>query len=48
VPANLPQGWSQEGLFGSLPRTATSSALHLILALLAGALALLVYVRRKS
>ncbi|MBI3528102.1 MAG: marine proteobacterial sortase target protein [Betaproteobacteria bacterium] len=48
VPANLPQGWSHEGVFGSLPKTATSAGLHLILALLAGALAVLVYARRKA
>ena len=48
LPANLPQGWSHEGVFGSLPKTATPAGLHLILALLAGALAVLVYARRKS
>lgn len=48
VPANLPQGWSHEGVFGSLPRTATPAGLHLILALLAGVLAFIVYARRKS
>jgi Ca-activated chloride channel family protein len=48
VPANLPLGWSHEGVFGSLPKTATSAGLHLILALLAGALAFILYLRRKA
>jgi Ca-activated chloride channel family protein len=47
LPANLPQGWSHEGVFGSLPKTATLGGLHLLLALLAGALAVFVYARRK-
>jgi Ca-activated chloride channel homolog len=50
VPGNLPQGWSHESVFGSLPKTATPAALHLILALLAGVLAFAVYAysRRKA
>lgn len=48
VPANLPQGWSHEGVFGSLPKTATPAGLHLVLALLTGVLAFIVYARRKS
>jgi Ca-activated chloride channel family protein len=48
VPPNLPQGWSHEGVFGSLPKTATPARLNLILAVLAGLLAVGVYVWRKS
>ena len=48
LPANLPQGWTHEGVFGSLPRTGTPAGLHLVLALLAGVLAFILYVRRKS
>jgi Ca-activated chloride channel homolog len=49
IPVNLPQGWSHEGVFGSLPKTATPAALHLILAVVLAALAFFVYAvaRRK-
>jgi Ca-activated chloride channel family protein len=40
VPVNMPQGWSQQHVFGTLPQTATPAPLHLLLGLmaLAGAL----------
>lgn len=47
VPANLPDGGSHAGYFGSLPKTATSAGLHLILALLAAALGFTVYMARR-
>lgn len=47
VPANLPDGGSHAGYFGSLPKTATSAGLHLVLALLAAALAFTVYMARR-
>ncbi|HVY06240.1 MAG TPA: marine proteobacterial sortase target protein [Burkholderiales bacterium] len=43
LPVNLPLGWSNEAVFGSLPRTATPAPLHLALALLLGVLAFVVY-----
>ncbi len=47
VPANLPDGGSHAGYFGSLPKTATPAALHLILAMLAAALGFMVYMLRR-
>ena len=44
---NLPHGWSQEAVFGSLPKTATPAPLHMILALIAALLAFVVYVRAR-
>ena len=48
LPVNLPNGGSQEGFFGALPKTATPSLLHLIFALAAAALAFLVYRARRT
>jgi Ca-activated chloride channel homolog len=39
VSTNLPHGWSYEGVFGELPRTATNAPLDLLVAFLALALA---------
>lgn len=47
LPVNLPHGWSQEAVFGSLPRTATPAPLHLILALISALLAFLIYMRAR-
>ena len=47
VPTNLAQGANHEAIFGSLPKTATSAKLHLVLALLAAALAFVVYMTRR-
>ena len=47
VPANLPDGGSHAGYFGSLPKTATPAELHLILAILAAALGFMVYLARR-
>ena len=47
LPANVPQGRSDEGVSGSQPRMASVAGWSLILALLAGALGLIVYARRK-
>lgn len=47
VPANLPDGGSHAGYFGSLPKTATPAALHLVLAMLAAALGLMFYRARR-
>jgi Ca-activated chloride channel family protein len=41
VPVNMPHGWSQQHVFGTLPRTATPAPLHLLAGLLALAGALL-------
>ncbi|HEX4984795.1 MAG TPA: marine proteobacterial sortase target protein [Burkholderiales bacterium] len=43
MPVNLPAGWSHDAVFGSLPRTATPAALHLIAAFVLGLLALLLH-----
>ncbi|HEX9450859.1 MAG TPA: marine proteobacterial sortase target protein [Burkholderiales bacterium] len=43
LPVNMPHGWDQDAVFGSLPRTATPAPLHLMLALLLATLALLTY-----
>jgi Ca-activated chloride channel family protein len=40
VATNLPHGWSYEGVFGELPRTATPFRLHVLIAVLALLLAL--------
>lgn len=48
LPADVPKGRSKERVFGSLPGLATPVGWSLILALLAGVLAFIVYVRRKS
>jgi Ca-activated chloride channel family protein len=42
VPTNLPAGWKYEKVFGTLPKGGTASRLHLVTALLAVALGLLV------
>jgi Ca-activated chloride channel family protein len=47
LPVNLPHGWSQETVSGSLPKTATPAAMHMILALLVAFAALLVYLRGR-
>jgi Ca-activated chloride channel family protein len=47
VPANLPDGGSHEGYFGVLPKTATPGSLHLILAMVAAALAFIVFLSRR-
>lgn len=47
VPANLPDGGSHAGYFGSLPKTATPAALHLILAMLAAVLGFMLYRARR-
>lgn len=46
-PVNLPLGWSQEAVFGSLPKTATPAPLHLILAFISALLAFLLYMRAR-
>lgn len=43
LPVNLPHGWDQDAVFGSLPRTATPAPLHMMLALVLASLALLTY-----
>ena len=48
VPANLPDGGSHAGYFGSLPKTATPSTLHLILAMLTAILAFMLYRMRRA
>jgi Ca-activated chloride channel family protein len=48
VPTNLPDGGSQSGYFGALPRTATPGMLHFIFALLAAALAFVVHRARRA
>ena len=48
LPADVPQGRSKEGVFSSLPGLATPVGWSLILALLAGVLAFIVYARRKA
>jgi Ca-activated chloride channel family protein len=48
VPVNLPHGWSEEAVFGSLPKTATPAALHLMLGSLAALLAALGRLRRRA
>jgi Ca-activated chloride channel family protein len=47
VPTNLPQGASHDAIFGSLPKTATPAAFHLMLAMLAAAVAFVVYLARR-
>ena len=47
LPAKVPQGRSNEGVFGSQPGMAAASGWALILALLAGAVGLIVHLRRK-
>ncbi|HEX7811821.1 MAG TPA: marine proteobacterial sortase target protein [Burkholderiales bacterium] len=47
VPVNLPDGGSHAGYFGSLPKTATPATLHLILALLAAAVAFVALMARR-
>ena len=47
LPAKVPQGRSNEGVFGSQPGMAAASGWVLILALLAGAVGLIVHLRRK-
>jgi Ca-activated chloride channel family protein len=42
VPTNLPAGWKYEKVFGTLPKGGTASRLHLLTALLAVALGLMV------
>lgn len=42
VPTNLPAGWKYEKVFGTLPKGGTASRLHLVTALLAVALGLIV------
>jgi len=48
VPTNLAQGANHEAIFGALPRTATPARLHWVLALLAAALAFIVYATRYA
>ena len=48
LPANVPQGRSNKGVSGSPPGMPAAAGWSLILALLAGALALIVYLRRKA
>jgi Ca-activated chloride channel family protein len=43
VPINLPAGWSQQKVFGTLPQTATSAPLQLLLGLLALAAGMLLH-----
>jgi hypothetical protein len=47
LPATVPQVRSNEGVFGSQPGIAAASGWALILALLAGAVGLIVHLRRK-
>ena len=47
VPANLPDGGSHEGYFGVLPKTATPGMLHLMFAMIAAALAGIVFLTRR-
>jgi len=47
VPANLPDGGSHEGYFGALPKTATPGMLHLMFAMIAAALAGIVFLARR-
>jgi hypothetical protein len=48
LPGNVPQVRSNEGVPGSKPGMPAAAGWSLILALLAGALALIVYLRRKA
>jgi Ca-activated chloride channel homolog len=48
VPLNMPQGWSQEAVFGTLPQTATPALLHLLWSILAAAAAGVVGWRRHA
>ncbi len=47
VPVNLPDGGTHAGYFGALPRTATPGMFHLALALIAAALAFVVFLSRR-
>lgn len=47
VPANLPDGGSHEGYLGVLPKTATPGMLHLMFAMIAAALAGIVFLTRS-
>lgn len=48
IPSNLPNRWSQAKILGALPQTATGSLMHLMLAALFSALALIFFLKGKS